>query len=254
MFRFSKPVKTMICFLCFTLLFSESFFAYGNTFGVVYLVNHGHRGNSVYEADLEISGAPYRLHVKKKGELPSGAQFRAVIPEADTAAYEEAALGMVEKNQGEVGTANLLGFLEMGLYVDGACVEPDGDVEIGVIFPEEIEGEVYVVHFPGTGEGSLPVVEDKPLLVEEDLAAKEEELVFFQGAKEDFLEEEDEVAGELMAAPELIATTVDGNTASFTATSFSYYAIISYTVDFHYGEYEFSIPGGGYVTDRKSVV
>ena len=238
----------MICFLCFTLLFSESFFAYGNTFGVVYLVNHGHRGNSVYEADLEISGAPYRLHVKKKGELPSGAQFRAVIPEADTAAYEEAALGMVEKNQGEVGTANLLGFLEMGLYVDGACVEPDGDVEIGVIFPEEIEGEVYVVHFPGTGEGSLPVVEDKPLLVEEDLAAKEEELVFFQGAKEDFLEEEDEVAGELMAAPELIATTDDGNTASFTATSFSYYAIISYTVDFHYGEYEFSIPGGGYVT------
>ncbi|MBQ9065600.1 MAG: Cna B-type domain-containing protein [Blautia sp.] len=52
-------------------------------------------------------------------------------------------------------------------------------------------------------------------------------------------------------APEVFETAENGREASFTVSSFSYIAIVSYTVDFHWQmggrTFEFSLPGGGFV-------
>ena len=160
----------------------------------------------------------------------------------------------------------LPGLFDLGIYVNGEKIQPEAPVSVAISLNEGIqEGEkLYVVHFP---EGIEAAKEAEPAEAEPKLMAAprmmraaapmtqpaEEQATEQQTTdKQDTEATEPETKNETPAvATEVVSeVAVEGETVTFEANGFSVYAL-AYTVDFHYGDVEYSIPGGGALSLRK---
>lgn len=140
--------------------------------------------------------------------------------DTDYDAYYEVALKAVQSD--DLAFAK---FYDISLVSEGESIEPDDPLNVTISFDKGLEASdadnIRIVHFA----------------VDEESGETEAEVL----------------------DPELVNTQIKSGKmkeATFTAESFSVYAIV-YTVDFHYEvngkKYDFSIPGGGYITLQQLV-
>lgn len=234
-------------------------------------------------AEVEVDGAPYTLIVQFTDEsgLPENAIFKAVAlteEQENYQAYQDKAFSSVEEcaNEGENGHSRaekMLGLFDITIFdEDGNVIEPSAPISVTVNFGEEIDtnenGGIYAVHFPGTG-----LQKDEKLMPADD-GQKGQEGQTQEGDPEEQKGNDAEVTAEALMEMlteqlresglftesakiantdvEVIETSVEnGQEITFEAGGFSVYAVV-YTVDFHWevnGKmYEFSMPGGGFVS------
>ena len=206
---------------------------------------------------VPVAGADYVLYVDYGPEagIPAGAVVIAEAVEDEDCAAE--ALGLVQeqlseesgtdsKEEAPHGEITVTGLFDLTFYEDGRVILPAGPVSIRVAFDHSVENEtLYAVHFPGTGaqpeteaengdtaESDISRIEEETLALSESLK-KETGLMGSVQLLSDAGSEEGSanVSGESLPA-ELMETTTGDRSVSFTADSFSYYVIVSYTVDF----------------------
>lgn len=148
-------------------------------------------------------------------------------PELYEAYYEKALSGLQDKYD-EKTALSFARFYDIKFVYNGEEVEPSGDVKVRIEYKKAVEIEketnVDAVHFDKNNDEEPEVIESEVNKSEEAEAEKKDK------------EDTD------------IVKTVD-----FESAHFSVYGIIgSYTVDFHWEvdgkTYEFSIPGGGFVS------
>ena len=140
---------------------------------------------------------------------------------------------------------------------EGNKVEPKAQVNVAIKLAnaESTEEEIHVVHFteemPQEFVESIAQAAAEPQQQSEEQNTEspteqtEEQTEVQTPAPSEPLAEEDKIASETLDA------SVEGDTVTFDTQGFSVYAF-AYTVDFHYivdGKlYDFSIPGGGYIS------
>lgn len=184
---------------------------------------------------LAADGQTYEINVEygPEAEIPEGAELQVVEIEEGSDLWEAyrkqtaAALGASD--------VRLPGLYDITIIdAEGVAVEPKAPVNVSIRLAnaDEAEETLHVVHF----------TEEIP---EELVAAAAEEKAEEQAEVQPLAEED-------MIASETIADAVtEGDTVTFETDGFSVYAF-AYTVDFHYivdgQRYDFSIPGGGFVT------
>lgn len=140
-----------------------------------------------------------------------------------------------------------------GLYdisiidAEGGKVTPDAPVNVAfkLITDENITQDLQVVHFKEEIPQELVEAEVKP---EEQIEGQTEEQTEEQTpVQSEPLAEEDKIASETITA------SVEGDIVTFDTQSFSVYAF-AYTVDFYYGEYEYHLEGGTFMSLKDLLV
>ncbi len=183
----------------------------------------------VQAGSISYSGKGYEVSADCDGAgLPEGTELTAQEISKSDDAYDglyEDALEAVQKDSGnkscELAFAK---FYDITLTADGSEVEPESPVDVTISYDKALKANdvknLHIVHFAADEEGNL-----KPEVLDQDSVDAK-----IKGGK-------------------MSETT-------FAAESFSVYAII-YTVDFHYEvngkTYDYSIPGGGYITLQQLV-
>ena len=215
--KWLRRVLSLIC-ICFLLATD----VWADMYGVVFY-SPAFKRDVVEEEiitttqELTIPGADFKIRVSGLGE---GEEATATL--LDDEYYSSNALDMVENGM-EGGRAKLLGLIDLSIVSHGESIEPDNDVQVEIVFDKDIgeNKKIYAVHFPGTGNEVLEEDEElfDDVVVADSLGPEDDTLVEVSLASE---------SESTIIEAELIPTVVDGCTASFTASSFSYYAIVSY--------------------------
>ena len=126
------------------------------------------------------------------------------------------------------------GLYDISLYDGQTKIEPADPVQVSIRLADAVavnsEEELHIVHFPDGIEAAKSAE-----VVTQQIPASPE-------ATEDAPQENKSQAQ--VVNTEVIQPTVEGQTVTFDAQSFSVYAL-AYTVDFEYNGYQFSMPGGG---------
>lgn len=198
---------------------SDSF----SVFGVV-------QKKKITQKVLAADGNTYEINVTYTAE--------AAITEGSTLKVEEIPEGSDLWEAYRKQTAAALGADDVrlpGLYditiidPEGNPVEPVVPVNVSIkLANAETEEDLHVVHF----------TEDIPQeLVEAAAEEKKEEQTEVQSLTEE----------ELIAHETITEKTVEGDTVTFATAGFSVYAF-AYTVDFYYGEYEYHLEGGTFMS------
>ena len=198
---------------------SDSF----SVFGVV-------QKKKITQKVLAADGNTYEINVTYTAE--------AAITEGSTLKVEEIPEGSDLWEAYRKQTAAALGADDVrlpGLYditiidPEGNPVEPVVPVNISIkLANAETDEDLHVVHF----------TEDIPQELVE--AAAEEK-------KEEQTEVQSLTAEEMIAHETITDKTVEGDTVTFATAGFSVYAF-AYTVDFYYGEYEYHLEGGTFMS------
>ncbi|MBR0397118.1 MAG: LPXTG cell wall anchor domain-containing protein [Eubacterium sp.] len=191
---------------------------------------------------IEVEGASYSLIVSGEEAcgIPENAVFKATaISENrdDYDAYREKALAAVDNYTTEETSRaeEMPGLFDLTIYdEDGNEIQPAAPLSIRVDLGDAIDKEasgIYAVHFPGTNADTImQPTPDNPV-------GKAAQVI------------SEKITG--TGAEVIETTTEDDGAVQFEAESLSVYAIV-YTVDFHWEvdgkKYEFSIPGGGFVS------
>jgi len=132
-------------------------------------------------------------------------------------------------------------FFDIEILADGHKVEPTGDVSVSIRLldvPESDEQNIIkIVHFAEEGTEVIPHTAGRgDVETGRDTETNDDEN---QNTEKEIGNSETETMTEF----------------NFTANSFSVYSVVSYTVDFHWQvdgkEYEFRLPGGGFVSFTK---
>ena len=172
---------------------------------------------------IDANGDTWKIQVNygPEAEIPEGAELTAseILPESEAyAEYMEKTDELLLTEQSQKAT--YARYFDITILKDGAKVEPAAPVEVSITLdepaPVEADAGLRAVHFAEEGAELLEAAATTAEAVEDA--------------------EEQGPAGEVV---------------TFAAEGFSVYGVV-YTVDFHYTvngqEYEFSIPGGGFVS------
>ena len=163
-------------------------------------------------------------------KLPEGVELKAeeITKESDPEAYEgyyEKALSGLQDKYDEKTALSFARFYDIKFVYNGTEIEPSGDVKVRIEYKKAVEIEkettVDAVHFDKNKD-------EEPEVIDSEVNKSEVEM-----EKED---RDDTV-----------------KTVEFESDQFSVYGIVcSYTVDFHWEvngkTFEFSIPGGGFIS------
>ena len=163
-------------------------------------------------------------------KLPEGVELKAeeITKESDPEAYEgyyEKALSGLQDKYNENTALSFARFYDIKFVYNGTEIEPSGDVKVRIEYKKAVEIEkettVDAVHFDKNKD-------EEPEVIDSEVNKSEVEM-----EKED---RDDTV-----------------KTVEFESDQFSVYGIVcSYTVDFHWEvngkTFEFSIPGGGFIS------
>ena len=206
------------------------------------------------------------------------AEFVATLVEDQE--YSDQAMDLVNESVSEEDVSRSLAVksvFDLTIYYNGNVIEPTAPITVGIEFAKAIpeNEQIYAVHFPGSGE--QPQEENPDADSEQTDASTDSDqanpdtsadnegtdnnLVQNTHTDDSANEGASDPAAELNTPtqeegdPVVIETVIEENVSSFETETFSYYAIVSYTVDFHFGvdgkSYEFTLPGGGAVGMRE---
>jgi len=176
-------------------------------------------------------------------KLPEGVELRAeeITRESDPETYEayyEKALSGLQDKYDENTALSFARFYDIRFVYNGEEVEPSGDVKVRIEYKKAVEikkeTNVDAVHFDRNNDEEPEVI---------DSEVNKPDSSFSKDSRSEDSKSEAEETGE-----DDTVKTVD-----FESAQFSVYGIIgSYTVDFHWEvdgkKFEFSIPGGGFVS------
>ena len=175
-----------------------------------------------------------------EAKLPKGVELKAeeITKESDPETYEayyEKALSGLQDKYDENTALSFARFYDIKFVYNGEEVEPSGDVKVRIEYKKAVEikkeTNVDAVHFDKNND-------EEPEVIESEVNKPESGL----------LEDSKSEAGAEEKGKDDTVKTVE-----FESAQFSVYGIIgSYTVDFHWEvngkTYDFSIPGGGFVS------
>ena len=155
----------------------------------------------------------------------------------------------------EADDVRLAGLFDIGIYQeDGEKLSLSGPVNVTITLNNGLEDGIQIVHFKSAPEPvQQPVVQ--PVIQPTLRSLSNRNALRTQALPEVQIEEKaEENTEETVSVGEaevLAASVIDEGTAQFTTDSFSVFAL-AYTVDFAYDvngkEYEYSLPGGGFIT------
>lgn len=179
---------------------------------------------------------------------------------------------------------NVIGLFDLTAYWEGNVIAPTGEIRVSVEFPENIPAneQIFAVHFPGTGEQpeafagestadleiyaetyGTDVSDDGGSILPDEMILPEmlpkksiKKAPQVQLAPSAGLKKMELPVAEMQVQPasqaeecarkepEVVEAEVGKAVAEFAVNGFSYIAIVSYTVDFYFGEFEWHIAGG----------
>ena len=207
---------------------------------------------------LTLGGDSYSYHVNvsyddESCSFPLNATLEArEISETDPLydAYRKQAAQALEADD-----VRLAGLFDIGIYQeDGEKLSLSGPVNVTITLNNGLEDGIQIVHFKSAPEPvQQPVVQ--PVIQPTLRSLSNRNALRTQALPEVQIEEKaEENTEETVSVGEaevLAASVIDEGTAQFTTDSFSVFAL-AYTVDFAYDvngkEYEYSLPGGGFIT------
>ena len=193
---------------------------------------------AAFDKKVPVAGADYSLRVSGTADcgIPEDAVFKAAVIKEDASAYQDfsdAAQRAAAKENDELSSEDCrtLALFDLSIYDgDGIEIQPEAPISVKIQLDSATADEageavaLYAVHFAGTS------------------LSEDGEVVDAETTKK--------IAADSVDT-EVISIEETGGAVSFDAESFSVYALV-YTVDFGYEvdgrSYEFSIPGGGFVS------
>ena len=194
---------------------------------------------------LAADGNTYEIEISytQEAEIPEESQVKVEeIPEGSDLweAYRKQTAAALNADD-----VRLPGLYDISIIdAEGNKVEPKAPVNVAIKLAnaENTDEELHVIHFTEEIPQELVAAaqpEAETIVSDDSQAEKQTEVQSEPLAEED------------MIASETINASVEGDTVTFDTQGFSVYAF-AYTVDFHFvvdgQRYDFSIPGGGYIT------
>ena len=181
----------------------------------------------------------------QSAQIPDGAQL-VVTPVVDEAPYVQQA-----KKDLNVKSVDFVQLFDMGIYYDGAKIEPANKVKISFRLTEDMkrDGDLRIVHFPTDPE---PITSQE---AETAPAVASKKMMSVKGTKAAPMtvepQDDDDDLMPVQAASldtpvteELNLVLNEENIVSFETYGFSVFGVC-YTVDFVLNGIQFSMPGGG---------
>nr|MBQ4454481.1 hypothetical protein [Clostridia bacterium] len=204
---------------------------------------------------LAADGNTYEINVTygPEAEIPENAEVRVEeIPEGSDLweAYRKQTAAALNADD-----VRMPGLYDITIIDEaGEKVTPQAPVNVAfkLINEENVSQDLQVVHFKEEIPQELVEAESKPeepatTETEQQPKAQTEEQTETQTRGQTEVQvpvQPEPLAEEDKIASETISASVEGDTITFDTQSFSVYAF-AYTVDFHYGEYEYHLQGNG---------
>ncbi len=192
------------------------------------------------------AGETYLVEVTypQEAQIPEGSELVArEITDSDPdyeiyKAQVAAALGAPD--------AEIPGLFDIGIYKDGDKVTIEAPVTVSIRLESGLERDeqLHVVHFPEGIEGAAEAMAQQAAEAAnpETQDIPEQDTAFTTTQEPGVQPEEPVVATEVINDLQ-----VEDQTVTFEASGFSVYAL-AYTVDFFYGEYEYHLDGGSFMS------